>query len=129
MNASTITKPLVEITARGPSVAGVTVYSLMDYIKADWSTAEILEVTPQISAAQLEAVYEYIDQHRAEVEAEYAAILAREAAAQAESVRMLRERGLYTADLPLEERRQRLLKKLNEREQPAQSDNENRAAA
>ncbi len=87
----------------------------MDLIKsADWSREEILDVM-RITTEQLDAVYDYIEQHREEVEAEYAQILRDEAEARAESERILRERGLYTLDLPPEERRQRLLKKLEER--------------
>lgn len=53
---------------------------------------------------QLDAVYEYIDLHREEVEAEYARILQREAEARAESERIFRERSPYPPDMPWEEK-------------------------
>ena len=131
MNTATSIESLIALTPRGPSIAGtrITVYSMMDLIKSpDWNRDEIIEVM-RITPEQLDAVYEYIEQHRDEVEAEYTRILQREAEARAESERILRERGLYTDDLPLEERRQRLLKKLAERNQAAQKFDEDHAAA
>jgi uncharacterized protein (DUF433 family) len=130
MSTNANNNALIEITPRGPSIAGtrITVYSIMDYIKANWSKEEILAHTPRVTMAHIEAVYDYIEQHRAEVEAEYARILEREALARAESEKMLRERGLYTGDLTPEERQQRLLKRWEEL-QATQPPNEHRTAA
>jgi uncharacterized protein (DUF433 family) len=63
---------------RGPEIAGtrVTVYRVMDFLRDGSSEARIakeLELTPD----DVRAAMEYIDQHRAEVEEEYAKILAR----------------------------------------------------
>lgn len=88
MNTATSTEPLIDANnPRGPSIAGtrITVYSVMDSIKAGWDKEEILAHLPRVSLEQLDAVYDYIEQHREEVEAAYKRILLRSAAAQAES--------------------------------------------
>ena len=84
--SATTTNALIVETPRGPSIAGtrITVYSAMDLIKANWSKEDILQFMP-ITAEQLDAVYEYVEQHRDEVEQEYEDILRREAEARAQS--------------------------------------------
>lgn len=63
---------------RGPEVAGtrVTVYRIMDYIRDSASPARIAEEL-HLTDEAVRAALEYIDQHRARIEAEYAAILQR----------------------------------------------------
>jgi uncharacterized protein (DUF433 family) len=63
-------------TSRGLSIAGtrITIYSIMDYVKADWPfelIQEIFDLTDQ----QIMDVMEYIKTHREEVEAEYQQVL------------------------------------------------------
>lgn len=130
MNATTTTESLIAITPRGPSIAGtrITVYSMMDYIKANWSKEEILEHTPRVTPAQLDAVYEYIEEHREEVEAEYARILQREAEARVEAERIFRERSPFPPDMPWEEKHKLLVKKAQEMNKALQAQNENNSA-
>jgi uncharacterized protein (DUF433 family) len=63
-------------TSRGLTVGGtrLTIYLLMDSIKAGRSDEEILQWYP-ISAGQLADVHRYIDEHRTEVEEEYQQVL------------------------------------------------------
>jgi uncharacterized protein (DUF433 family) len=102
----TAANPLIEETPRGPSVAGtrITVYSIRDYIKNNRSKEYILRRMPLITAEQLEAVYEYIAQHREAVEAEYEQILRRSAERQEEARKVWLARAPYPPDLPEEER-------------------------
>ncbi len=127
MSNTTTTNSLVVETPRGPSIAGtrITVYSIMDSIKAGWSREEILQVMSRVTAEQLDAVYKYIEQHREEVESEYERILQREAAARAESERIMRERTPDLFDLSPEELRRRLLQKLEEKKKATQTQNGN----
>ncbi|MFN7948537.1 MAG: DUF433 domain-containing protein [Blastocatellia bacterium] len=124
---STLTStPLIVETPRGPSVAGtrITVYSVMDYIRAGRSRAYILQMLPLLNSEQLDAVFEYIEQHRAEVERAYAEILRRSEQMQAHSREVSRQRAPFTPDTPTEERRKILLKKLAEQSNAAQEDHE-----
>lgn len=64
-------------TERGLSIAGarITLYDVMDYLEADWPPSLIrqwLDLTEQ----QMADVMLYIEEHRAEVEAEYQQVLA-----------------------------------------------------
>lgn len=97
MNTTTVVKPLIEVTPRGPSIAGtrITVYSVMDYITRNRSKEYILEMMPLITAEQLDAVYDYIEQHREAVEEEYAQILRRSAELEAHYKKIQRERSPF----------------------------------
>jgi uncharacterized protein (DUF433 family) len=123
MNTTTSANPLIVETPRGPSVAGtrITVYSLMDLIKADWSREQILQVMPLITAEQLDAVYEYIEQHREEVERDYARILRRSAELREHYEKVYRERSPFPPDMPPEEKRRLMVQKLEAMEQASQT--------
>src|SRR5204862_4478920 len=97
MSTTTVVKPLIEVTPRGPSIAGtrITVYSVMDYITRNRSKEYILEMMPAITAEQLDAVYDYIEQHREAVEEEYAQILRRSAELQEHYGRIWLERSPF----------------------------------
>jgi uncharacterized protein (DUF433 family) len=128
MNTATSTEPLIDAdNPRGPSIAGtrITVYSVMDYIKADWSDQEILKMMPRISLEQLNAVYDYIDEHREEVEAAYTRILEREAKAQIEAERIFRERSPFPPEMPWEEKHRLMVKRAQEINQALQTQNGN----
>ncbi len=76
MKAHTPNKTGIIETERGLTIAGmrITVYDVMDYVKAEWPPKLIrdrLELTDQ----QIEDVINYIAAHRAEVEADYQAVL------------------------------------------------------
>lgn len=127
MSNTTTANALVVETPRGPSIAGsrITVYSIMDSIKAGWSRAEILEVMTQITPEQLDAVYEYIEQHRAEVEQAYERIVQREAAERAYYEECNRGRSPFPPDMPWEERRKLMLRRLEELKQTGYTQNGN----
>ncbi len=72
MPNSYVSQSTIVRTERGLSVAGtrITLYTVLDYLKADWPPALIrqwLDLTEQ----QMGDAIEYIEEHCAEVEAEY----------------------------------------------------------
>ena len=123
---TTTTEAVIVETPRGPSLAGtrITVYSVMDYIKAGRSKRyieQLMLLTPE----QVEAVFEYVEQHREAVEATYARILQREAEARAASEKILRERMPHLFEMSPEELRQYLIQKLEAKKKAAQTQNGN----
>lgn len=123
---TTTTEALIVETPRGPSLAGtrITVYSVMDLIKANRSRrhiAQFMLLTPE----QVDAVFDYVEQHREEVEAAYERILQREAKARAESEKMLRERMPHLYEMSPEELREYLIQKLEAKKKAAQEPNGN----
>jgi uncharacterized protein (DUF433 family) len=125
MIATTNKDTLIVETPRGPSIAGtrITVYSVMDLIKADWSRERILQFMP-ITARQLDAVYAYIEQHREEVERDYDRILRRSEELRARYKKIQLERSPFPPDLPAEEKRRLMLQRIAEMNQAAQSNND-----
>ncbi len=75
-------------TDRGLSVAGtrITLYSIMDYIKADWPP-KLIRDRFNLTDRQINDVLEYIKSHKEAVEAEYAFVLI-----QAEEIRQYWEK-------------------------------------
>jgi uncharacterized protein (DUF433 family) len=73
-----MTTPRVVDRGDGPKIAGtrITVYTVLDYLRAgrtrDWIAALL-----NVSSAQVQAAMDYIRDHDAQVNAEYAAIVAR----------------------------------------------------
>jgi uncharacterized protein (DUF433 family) len=73
-----MTKPRVVDRGDGPKIAGtrITVYTVLDYLRAgrtrDWIAALL-----HLSSAQVQAAMDYIRDHDTQVNAEYAAIVAR----------------------------------------------------
>ena len=59
-------------TGRGLTIKGtrITLYSIMDYIKADWSVERIRDIY-RLTDEQINDVMDYIESNRAEVESEY----------------------------------------------------------
>ena len=76
MNETNIQQTTVVRTSRGLSIAGtrITLYSIMDYIKAGWPP-HLIRDWLNLTDKQIEDVMNYIDTHRAEVEAEYQLVL------------------------------------------------------
>jgi uncharacterized protein (DUF433 family) len=70
-------------TSRGLSIAGtrITLYDIMDYLKADWPP-KLIQQWFNLTDAQIADVMSYVTEHRDEVETEYQVVLQ-----QAESVR------------------------------------------
>lgn len=75
---STSTTPQVIRTERGLSITGtrITLYDIMDYLTANWPIPEIRAILPALSDEQFQVAMDYIEAHRAEVEAEYQQVLA-----------------------------------------------------
>jgi uncharacterized protein (DUF433 family) len=65
---------------RGPELAGtrITVYDVLDYHDLGWHRDMIAD-TLELSSEQVEVAMRYIEEHRDEVMADYAEILARDA--------------------------------------------------
>jgi uncharacterized protein (DUF433 family) len=122
MSTMTATLPLIEETPRGPYVAGtrISIYAVMDYIKANRSKEYILEKLPVLNRAQLDAIYDYIERHKEEVERGYEAMVRRCAELEARYRKMQAERSPFPPELPLEERQRLLIQKLEQTNQTAQ---------
>ena len=73
-------KPIID-RGRGPEIAGtrITVYDILDYLLEGWHPTRIAGFF-RISSQQVHAAIKYIRDHKPEVIANYATILAREAA-------------------------------------------------
>jgi uncharacterized protein (DUF433 family) len=94
---------------RGPQIAGtrLTVYDIMDYLRMDWHhTAIAAEL--RISSDQVLAAMKYIEEHRAEVEAEYQKLLERDAQGNPPEIRAKLEASHAKLQALLEKRRQEL---------------------
>lgn len=76
MNETNNQQTTVVRTSRGLSIAGtrITLYSIMDYIKAEWPP-KLIRDWLNLTDKQIEEVMSYIEAHREEVEAEYQLIL------------------------------------------------------
>ncbi|PKO23519.1 MAG: DUF433 domain-containing protein [Chloroflexi bacterium HGW-Chloroflexi-1] len=74
MNASG--SPTVVRTERGLTIAGtrITLYDVMDYVVDGWPP-KLIRDRLELSERQIADVMAYIEAHRAEVEAEYRAVL------------------------------------------------------
>ena len=72
MNETTTTSNVVVRTGRGLTIAGtrITLYSIMDYIKADWPPKLIKDLF-DLTDQQISGVLAYIEANRDEVESEY----------------------------------------------------------
>jgi uncharacterized protein (DUF433 family) len=68
--------PAVIRTERGLTIAGtrITLYQIMDYLRAGWSREQIREMH-SLTESQVADVLQYIEEHRAEIEAEDAIVL------------------------------------------------------
>jgi uncharacterized protein (DUF433 family) len=69
-------QPSITRTEQGLTIAGtrITLYDVMDHLAAGWTPRLILNWLP-LSEEQLTAALSHIDSNRAEVEAEYQAVL------------------------------------------------------
>jgi uncharacterized protein (DUF433 family) len=130
MNAEATRTSLIVETPRGPSLVGtrITVYSVMDYIKAGSSRLFILKIMG-LTDEQLNAVYEYIGQHKEEVERDYARIVARSEEMRAYYEEQNRHRWRFPPDMPREELQRLAREKLEQMKKAAETNNENNGAA
>ncbi|MGE0086414.1 MAG: DUF433 domain-containing protein [Desulfococcaceae bacterium] len=69
--------PTIVRTGRGLTIAGtrITLYQIMDFLKADCSVEEILTCF-RLTIRQMTDVLKYIETHQKEVESEYQKVLA-----------------------------------------------------
>ncbi len=76
MDKKSTSQPTVIRNSRGLSIAGtrITLYNVMDYIKADWPP-KLIRDRLNLTDKQISDVMEYIKTHRQEVEAEYQIVL------------------------------------------------------
>jgi len=127
MTAEATKASLIVEIPRGPSLVGtrITIYSVMDYIKSGRSRAYIRQIM-NLSDEQLDAVYEYIEQHKEEVERDYARIVTRSEELRAYYEEQNRHRWRFPLDMPLEEQQRLARLKL---EQMKKAANENNGAA
>jgi uncharacterized protein (DUF433 family) len=74
-----IEQPTVIRNERGLSIRGtrVTLYHLMDHLRAGSSTEELREWFPVLSERQIDDALAYIEAHQAEVDAEYEYVVAK----------------------------------------------------
>lgn len=72
MATTKTTQPTIVRTERGLTLSGtrLTVYDVYDLAEADWERAEIRDLF-MLSDTEIDTLLEYIEQHRAEVDAEY----------------------------------------------------------
>jgi uncharacterized protein (DUF433 family) len=79
---------------RGPELAGtrITVYDVLDYRELGWHPDMIAD-TLGLSAQQVEVAIRYIEEHRDEVMADYAEMLARDARGNPPELRAKLERA------------------------------------
>jgi uncharacterized protein (DUF433 family) len=76
MSETNTSEPTVVRTSRGLSIAGtrITLYSIMDYIKAGWPP-KLIRDRLDLTDKQITDVMDYINAHRDEIEAEYQLVL------------------------------------------------------
>ena len=76
MSETNTPQPTVVRTSRGLSIAGtrITLYDIMDYITEDWPP-KLIQYWFNLTDKQMTDVLDYIENNRAEVEAEYQQVL------------------------------------------------------
>jgi uncharacterized protein (DUF433 family) len=77
MHATTSSATIIN-RGRGPEIAGtrITVYDVMDYVTDGWHRDEIARLF-RLSSRDIQAAFDYIEEHRDRVNAEYQRILER----------------------------------------------------
>src|SRR5436305_9119320 len=107
--------PTVTRTERGLSIAGtrITLYDVMDYVTAGWPP-KLIRDRLNLTDQQVADVLEYIDAHRAEVEAEYQQVLRSAEEARRYWEERNRERLAEIAAMPPDPGQEELRRKLEE---------------
>jgi uncharacterized protein (DUF433 family) len=103
-------------TERGLTISGTrtTLYSIMDYLKADWPPTLIRQWL-NLSEQQLQDALDYIEVHRDDVEAEYQLVLQQAEENREYWERRNRERFAEIATKPPEPGQEEIRKKLQVR--------------
>lgn len=94
-------QPAVIRTERGLTIAGtrITLYDIIGYLKADWPQ-HLIQQWLNLTETQSAAAFAYIEEHRAEVEAEYQVVLAEAKASRAYWEERNQDRLARVASLP-----------------------------
>ena len=113
-----IESPVLTIvrTERGLSIAGtrITLYNVMDYLKADWPPARIQNWL-NLTRAQIADAMNYIAEHREEVETEYQIVLQHAQENRAYWEARNQERGLRAEEAPADPEREAVRAKIQAR--------------
>lgn len=122
-----IKSPIIIETGRGPTIAGtrITVFSVMDSLKSGHSR-DLIKQLFTISDEQLDAVLKYIALHQEAIENEYAEIVRCSEQRRATYEGVFRMLSPLSPDLPPDERRAQLRKRLLEKQASPFPQNENR---
>lgn len=129
MSQISTTTPLIVETSRGPCIAGkrTTIYVILEHLRSGLERAFMKEHL-SLSDEQLDAALEYIEQHRAEVERDYAEIVRRSEKNREHYEKLYRERSRY-ANLPVEERAAQMRRDLINKQTAAPPDDESQNPA
>lgn len=113
------TTPAIVETSRGPCIAGtrITVYAILDYLHNGLGLDAVKE-NFRLSDEQLGASLEYIEQHRAELERDYAEIVRRSNGRREFYEQAYRARSPFGPELPLAEK-SRLMRRDLSNKRPA----------
>jgi len=108
---------IVVRTSRGLTIAGtrITLYSIMDYIKADWPPKLIKDLF-DLTDQQISAVLAYIEANRDEVESEYQIVLQKAEENRRYWTEYNREHLEKVAAMPHKPEHEELWKRLKERQ-------------
>jgi len=94
----------------------------MDYLRGDWDRDFVKRVMA-ITDEQLDAVLEYIAQHKEEVERNYQRILRRSEELRARYKKLQMERSPFPPDMPEEEKRELMRQRIAEMKKGTQPTN------
>lgn len=94
-------QPTVIRTERGLTISGtrITLYDIIGYLEAGWPH-HLIQQLLNLTETQIEAAFAYIEEHRAEVDAEYQAVLAQAKAIRAYWEARNQDRLTQVAALP-----------------------------
>ena len=108
---------IVVRTSRGLTIAGtrITLYSIMDYIKADWPPKLIKDLF-DLTDQQISAALAYIEGNRDEVESEYQIVLQKAEENRRYWTEYNREHLEKVAAMPHKPEHEELWKRLKERQ-------------
>lgn len=103
-------------TGRGLTIAGtrITLYDIMDYVKADWPRV-LIQQWLSLTDAQIDDALAYIAAHRDEVEADYRLVIEQSETARAYWEERNRERLAQLRDLPPRPGKEEAIEKLRAR--------------
>lgn len=114
MNSTLPPSGMIVETSRGPSLADrrMTVYVILDHLK-NGCEREFIKEHLLLSDEQLDAALAYIEQHREQVERDYAEILRDSDEKRERYEKLYRERSRYSQNLSTEERAVLMRRDLN----------------